>query len=178
MVKVYRGPVKPQEQPEVVSAIAGNYDQEEINKVAEGLYNKVVELLDSKGVSVINSSYRGKSKQRLLEKINRKPDWPVSDIYAVQIIVEEIGVRQVVDLIKERWPTVDKFPWSLPSFRDFSDPKTRRNEASRGDYRAIHMNVTFGNGKIGEIKIYTPDWLEIERDSRSYYEQKRRSLID
>lgn len=149
--------------------------------ILTSLYGEVGELLAVNGIKIdqARSSCRVKPDERIQEKIARRglAD-PILDIYAIRLIMESSFKRLAAQVIRERFPTPDIFPWGKPSFRDYSDPEVRRDFASRFNpniddwYTATHLNIIFGKGlivDIAEIQLRTPEEHDLAERRRSEY---------
>lgn len=173
MTEMYSGPMNLLEQPEVAAAYANDRDFPQELSVVNDLHHEMLSYLRSRGINVLESGARIKSTERLLEKIEnplRDPN-PVLDLYALQLVVNQPDIFRAIKSIRKKWPMPKEFPWGMRTARN------GRNPLSHPDYQAVHMNFVFDTDKIAEVKLFTPEQLRAEQETRSYYENKRSSIL-
>src|SRR3989338_4252056 len=99
MSEGFKGPTSYTTQPEARTAICGDFDLDALNIITAAFYADVIATLGSAGIPIIISSWRTKTPERIVEKINQQQmgqggrDWPIADIYGVRIILDE-SVRE------------------------------------------------------------------------------------
>jgi hypothetical protein len=175
----YDGPRNCFEQPEFENALDSQPVKEEWKQLLEDLFKSTLELLTKNDIEIINSSSRLKTQERMREK--RAPGGsiaPILDIYGIRFILrDEKSIDHAVKIIRKKYPTPDKFPWEIPTYR-----KGSYSEHSHPDYNSTKINILFKDPnsqetKIAEIQFLTPEQEKIDRDTRGYYEKRRRKTI-
>lgn len=154
--------------------------EEELAVVTERLHSEIKEILAVEHIDIIASSARTKTLERRRAKLERRGwDFPLPDVHGVRLIIAENYTKPAAHLILEHYPSPKRYWWGLPSYRDYSDPKTkgRFNRASLSQYEAIHLNIRLNDGaKIAEIQIMTPEQLQMAELTRDEY-LKRQELL-
>lgn len=146
----------------------------EWSRVTALICAEVVELLEANGISVTTSNFRTKTAEKIKDKSERLGlGKPVHDIHAVRLILQESDIPNAVELIFDKWPTPETFPWGLPRHRDYGDPlvKAKFNPFSCADYSAVHLNISLKVGaRVAEIHLMTPEEYARDEATRSSYE--------
>jgi hypothetical protein len=154
--------------------------------MAKNLYVGLVFLMESFGITVDKdkSSYRVKSMDRIIEKIERRRA-PLRDLIGVRLIIEPENRSRVTQIISDAFPLTPKvFPDGKPYIRDYSNPTVREyfrekhNPHTSPFYSALHINVAFlRDGKIdfAEVQVMSHEELKIYNHTREEYIKKRLS---
>lgn len=154
---------------------------EERERVLASLFTTIREHLSVNGIliDVEKSSCRVKTEERINAKITRRGSAdPILDLFALRLIMDKSFKALATQLIRERYPTPDIFPWGKPSYRDYSDPEVRRKFVSKFNpniddwYTATHINILFNEGSIiniAEIQLRTPEEHELAERKREEY---------
>lgn len=154
-------------QPEVREALSlGPIDFEKNNRL-QTLNQDVLDILESFDVPVELSEAELKTKESIKNKVERKGEVPIADLYALKIVVGDGFVERAIDALHQVYPTPKIFPWNLPSVR------SGRDEFSSPQYDATHMNIVFDDDRLAEIKLFTPEQYEVEKRTREEYEERR-----
>lgn len=154
--------------------------------MARNLYFSLIFLLGSFGITTDRdkSSYRAKSMDRIIEKLERRKG-PLRDLIGVRLIIEPENREQSIRIISDAFPLTPKvFPDGKPYIRDYSNPAIREyfrekhNPHTSPFYSALHINVAFlrdGIIDFAEVQLMSHEELKIYNRTREEYIKKRLS---
>ena len=147
--------------------------------VCADFHDRVRSVVTNSGIAIIQSDFRAKSDESIAAKLYRRSswhyDWPMPDVYGARFILRDEEVRAAITAVVDIYPEEHRFPYSLPRIRDLTDPNTPRTRFSDPVYQAIHVYVAFGEievPNIGEVKLMTPEQLDMDIRTRTDYEEK------
>lgn len=157
--------------------------REELEAIARDLELEIRRVLTAAHITIIESSQNTLPSERLAQKIDFFGVDSIKllhDIHKIRVVVEPKDRESASVAIFANWKTPPVMPWGLPARRDHSDPETKAlvNPRSFPHYRALHLTIVIPNGaRLADIRIFTPEDVRIERETRPDYDLRKLALF-
>jgi len=166
-------------------------EEETRERITFAVYRGLIFYLRFGGVDIDlpKSGYRAKTKERIIEKMNRRGDLPILDIYGIRLVTDYSDRKELGRIIQAAYPqTPGVFMGDRFSLRDYADESVKErhraqiNPEMSQDYSAFHLNVVFQSEKsegleIAEIQIMSSEEYDLsEKNRKDYIEAQKRRL--